>query len=349
MNQKEIDSRDKLKEEKPLVYKKVLQNKIAPIIQLQYDYRCNMKCSFCSIQKMQNKKRRSLNPIDVKNICNQADELGLYRIVITGGEPTIIKDLEEIVQAIDTKRFFINMDSNGYLLNEDKIKYLKKIGIDRIQLSIDNLYPEDHDSFRCIKGSHERCMKAVDYCINNNMGIFIQTVVTKQRLHSKEFIDFIEYFNNKGVMVFITFSKPVGLFENHLDEMINEDDLRFEEELEKIYNVCTHLTPGYGANLERHCVAAKNIFSITAYGDCIPCPYFYCSFGNLFEESLETILNRMQSLKFFRKPNCPIAMDKNLATKLYNKELPVNYKEIFNESDFTMKRQKESPMSSALG
>ena len=103
----------------------------------------------CAIKSYQQnaKGKRSLKIEDVKKLADQADALGLARFVISGGEPTTFSDLDELVAAIDPKRFFINSDSNGYLL-ADKAEHMKKIGIDRIQLSIDSLNPDEHDEFR---------------------------------------------------------------------------------------------------------------------------------------------------------------------------------------------------------
>jgi len=340
VNQKELNNRNKLKEEKPLVYEKIIKNKIAPIIQLQYNYICNFKCQHCSIDKVKQKKdRRSLVPDDIKNIFEQADKLDMARVTITGGEPLAFKDLDQVVEAINPQKFYINCDSNGWLINEESAKHLKDIGIDRIQLSLDSLNKEEHDSFRQAKGSADRVLKAVDTIQNSGLGLFMQTVVTKNRLYSIEFINYLNYFNRRGVGVFVTFAKPVGAWEGCFNDLIDRKDLEYLEELEKNYNVFSHLTPAYGVNEERNCVAGRNIFSITQYGDVLPCPYFYCSMGNLFEESLETIHNRCLKIKAFNKDTCLLAedkefIDKYLVKKIYGKDLPVNYTNVFTEDDF---------------
>ncbi|WP_035767612.1 radical SAM/SPASM domain-containing protein [Butyrivibrio sp. NC2002] len=345
---KEQASRNYLKERKPKVFEKVSRftekykkGESIALIQLQYRYGCNMLCEHCSIEAYQKnaKGKKSLTPNDVKKLADQADEMGLARFVISGGEPTTFPDLDELVEAIGPDRFYINSDTNGYLLAE-KVQHMKDIGIDRIQLSIDSLNPEEHDSFRKKPGAWQHAMEGMEECLKIGMPLFIQTVVTRQRLHSTEFIDFVEFFNNKGITVFITFAKPVGAYEGQFDSMIDEKDLQYERELEKKYKLCTHLTPGYGLNMG--CIGVKDFISVTQYGDVQPCPYFHCSIGNVFDTPLKDIIQNGLKIKYFGEhyDECFLAQDvewvkKYVAAKIYGKPVPVPFEEVFSEDDWT--------------
>ena len=349
LTEKENSARNYLKEKKPLVYEKVSRftekynrGESIALIQLQYRYMCNMLCEHCSIEAYQKNsaRKRSLTPNDVKKLADQADALGLARFVISGGEPTTFPDLDELVAAIGPERFYINSDSNGYLLAE-KAQHMKDIGIDRIQLSVDSLDPEEHDKFRGKPGAWQHAMEGIEECKRIGLPLYIQTLVTKQRLHSQEFLDFVEHFNKMGLGVFITFAKPVGAFAGHYESMIDEKDLAYERELEKKYHLFTHLTPGYG--LHMGCVGVKGFVSVTQYGDVQPCPYFHCSLGNIFETPLKEILNRGLSIKYFGEfyDECFLAEDvewvkKYVAGPIYGKPVPVPYTEVFAEEDRTI-------------
>ena len=71
------------------------------------------------------------------------------------------------------------------------------------------------------------------------LNIFIQTVVTKQRLHSEEFIKFLKYFNGKGIGVFVTYAKPVGAWENDFSGLVDKKDMLYMKKLEKKIIVVT--------------------------------------------------------------------------------------------------------------
>lgn len=353
LSAKEQESRNILKEKKPYVYEKIIKStdKLArgesnAIIQLQYNYACNLKCQHCAIKGFQGpngKKSRRMTPEDVHNIAVQADELGLSRFVITGGEPLCFQDLDEIVKAINPEKFYINCDSNGWLLDEEKARHLKAIGVDRIQLSIDCLDAKEHDDFRGQKGSHERCMRAVDACIKTGLDIYIQTVVTKERLYADEFIEFVEFFNNKGIGVYASYAKPVGAWAGHFENLIDKNDLKYMRELEKKYKIFNHLTPGYGVDLG--CIAVKGMISITQYGDVMPCPFMHIALGNIFEQPLKDIINTGLNIKYFGEhvDTCLMAEDigflkKYIEPNVYNKQIPVPYQNVFTENDKTQKR-----------
>lgn len=345
--------REQLQKEKPRAFEKIMnykekveKNESIAILQFQYDYTCNFKCEHCAVLGFQGRKDgRCFTIADVKELARQADEMGLAHIVITGGEPLVFPDFDEIVKAIDPAKFYITSDTNGWLLDETKAKHLKEIGLDKIQLSLDSLDAEEHDSFRHRPGSHERAMRAVDACLNAGLNIIISTVVTKPRVRSQEFIDFLEFFQNKGVGVFVTYAKPVGAWAGHFEMLIDKDDMNYMRELEKKYNVFTHLTPSYGMDLG--CIAVKRMVSITKYGDVMPCPYIHTSLGNFFETPLKEIIETGMNIKYFGEhvDTCLAAEDRDfiqnyMAKKLYVKDLPVAWEAVFSEADLIDKSKK---------
>lgn len=343
----ETANRNRLQREKPLVYEKVRRinelldaGKSAAIIQLQYNYACNVHCEHCSIKPFQGRKNaRSLTPEDVKDLFRQADAMGLSRVTITGGEPLVFPDLDELVAAIDPRKFYINCDTNGMLLTSPVARHLKSIGVDRVQLSVDSLDPAVHDAFRGKEGLHAKAMRGIRAAWEHGLSIFIQTVVTKQRLYSVEFTDFLRYFNDMGIGVFVSYAKPVGAWAGNFDVLIDRNDMRYMETLEKEFKVFTHLTKAYGTDMG--CISVKGMFSVTQYGDVLPCPYIHTSIGNIFEEPLQTIIDRGLNIKFFGGyiDTCLIAEDrpfieKYVAGRIYGKPLPVPWQEVFTDEDF---------------
>ena len=350
LNSVEQSRRNYLKEQKPRVYEKVMnfeekvkRGESIAIIQFQYDYTCNLRCQHCSVKRFQGKKEgRTFTLDDVRDFCRQADELGLANFVITGGEPLVFPDFDKLVEAIDPSRLYFVSDSNGWLLDDEKARHLKSIGVDKIQLSLDSLDAQEHDDFRRRAGSHERAMRAIDACQKAGLNIILSTVVTHQRIHSEEFIEYLEFAKSKGVGTFVTYAKPVGSWEGKFDMLVTKEDMDYMRNvLEKKYDVFTHLTPSYGLDLG--CIAMKRMISVTKYGDVMPCPYIHVSIGNVFEEPLKDIIDRGMNIKWFGKHvnTCLIAESRPFIDKYivptYSKELPVPMDEIFTENDMIRK------------
>lgn len=347
MKQSENEKRNQLKQEKPYVFEKIMKfndkvknGESIAIIQFQYNYACNFRCEHCSVKRFQGKTdKRCFTIADVAELSRQADEMGLAHMVITGGEPLIFQDFDELVAAIDPQKFYVTSDTNGWLLDDARGRHLKQIGVDKIQLSLDSLDPKEHDDFRRRPGSHERALRAIEAAKKAGLNIIVQTVVTKQRVRSQEFLDFLRFLNDKGVGVFVTYAKPVGAWEGHYEALVDRSDMDYMRELEKKYNVFTHLTPSYGLDLG--CIGVKRMISITQYGDVMPCPYIHVSLGNFFEEPLRDIVERGLNIRHFGQycDTCWIAQDRDfinkyVAGRIYGKPLPVPYKEVFTEEDF---------------
>lgn len=350
LRQVEIDKRNQLLREKPYVHAKIMRydekvqrGESIAIIQFQYDYTCNFRCEHCSIKRFQGEAgKRAFTLDDVRNLSRQADEMGLAHFVITGGEPLVFPDFDALVAAIDPRKFYITSDTNGWHLDAAKARHLKEIGIDKIQLSLDSLDPVEHDAFRRKEGSHARALRAIDAALEAGLNIIIQTVVSRQRLRSREFRDFLEFGKTRGIGIFVTFAKPVGAWEGHFDALVDRDDMNYLRELERHYNVFTHLTPAYGLDLG--CIAVKRMISITKYGDVLPCPYLHTSLGNVFTEPLKEIIARGMNIKYFGEyvDTCLVAedrafIDRFIVKGIYGKPLPVPCGELFGDEDLLRK------------
>lgn len=74
---------------------------------------------------------------------DQLAALGTTVITLTGGEPLLHPDLEQIIQRIRHHGIIAITVTNGYLLTPERIKKLNRAGLDRMQISVDNVKPDD--------------------------------------------------------------------------------------------------------------------------------------------------------------------------------------------------------------
>ena len=127
-----------------------------PYIRLSITDVCNFKCGYClpngyQIDKSDN--RTFLNIKEIERLTKALSELGVCKIRLTGGEPTIRKDFFDILKVIKKhsgiKKTVIT--TNGYHLNQN-IEKIKQSGLDGINISIDSL---NRKTFKDITG-HDR-------------------------------------------------------------------------------------------------------------------------------------------------------------------------------------------------
>src|SRR3954452_24689739 len=102
--------------------------------------RCNLACTYC------NEFDKHSPPVPTDEMLRRIDklgELGTSIITFSGGEPTLHPDLDILIRRVRKNRAIATLITNGYLLTPDRIKRLNAAGLDYLQISIDNVQPDD--------------------------------------------------------------------------------------------------------------------------------------------------------------------------------------------------------------
>ena len=102
--------------------------------------RCNLSCAYC------NEYDNFSKPLPLEVMFRRLDRLarlGTSIITISGGEPLLHPQLEDIIRHIRTRGMIAGMITNGYLLTRARIESLNDAGLEHLQISIDNVMPDD--------------------------------------------------------------------------------------------------------------------------------------------------------------------------------------------------------------
>ena len=102
--------------------------------------RCNLACEYC------NEFDDFSKPVPTETMFRRIDklaELGTSVITISGGEPLLHPDLDDIIGRIRMRGMVAGLITNGYLLVAERIQRLNRAGLEWLQISIDNVTPDD--------------------------------------------------------------------------------------------------------------------------------------------------------------------------------------------------------------
>ena len=102
--------------------------------------RCNLACAYC------NEFDDHSAPVATSDVLRRVDllaALGTGIVTLSGGEPLLHPALDEIVVQIRRRGMIATLITNGYLLSVDRIRRLNHAGLDHLQISIDNVMPDD--------------------------------------------------------------------------------------------------------------------------------------------------------------------------------------------------------------
>jgi MoaA/NifB/PqqE/SkfB family radical SAM enzyme len=102
--------------------------------------RCNLACTYC------NEFDAFSPPVPLSEMQRRVDllaALGTTIVTISGGEPMLHPDLDEIIRHIRSRGAIATLITNGYLLTPERIRRLNRAGLDYLQISIDNVLPDE--------------------------------------------------------------------------------------------------------------------------------------------------------------------------------------------------------------
>jgi MoaA/NifB/PqqE/SkfB family radical SAM enzyme len=102
--------------------------------------RCNLACTYC------NEFDDFSKPVATDLMLRRVDklaELGTSVVTISGGEPLLHPDLDAIIARMRQRRVVSGLITNGYLLTPDRIQRLNRAGLEWLQISIDNVNPDE--------------------------------------------------------------------------------------------------------------------------------------------------------------------------------------------------------------
>ncbi len=110
------------------------------LVQLTVTRRCNLACTYCSEYDAVSA------PVPAEALKGRIDRLsslGTAMITFTGGEPLLHPDLELLIAHARRRGMWVTMITNGYLLTKQRIENLNRARLDHLQISIDNVEPDE--------------------------------------------------------------------------------------------------------------------------------------------------------------------------------------------------------------
>lgn len=182
-------------------------------------FACNNRCVFCA----QGEKRRDVGFIDPEEVVRRMHEA--WRpgsgLVLTGGEPTIRKDLVELVRVARKIGYApIQIQTNGRMLSyQALIDKLISAGVTELSPALHGPSAEVHDMLTGAEGAFEQTVRGIENSVRSPANVITNTVVVKQNLDVLE--DTIELLYELGVRhAQLALVHPVGTAAERYDEVV---------------------------------------------------------------------------------------------------------------------------------
>ena len=275
-------------------------------------YLCPLRCAYCSNPTNLAAHPDRLSTADWLRVFAQAAELGALQLNLSGGEPLLRRDLEELVAGASALDFYSNLITSGLPLERERLVRLKDAGLSSVQVSIQDSQPAESDRIAgrnsfAQKLEVARWVKELDLPLTLNVVLHRQNldriaeiVALAERLN----VDRLELANtqylawaleNRGALL------PSRAQLDSAREIAKAAKERLKGKMEVLF-----VLPDYYSDRPKACMSGwgKRYLLVTPDGLALPCHLAHTlpglQFDNVQQRSLEDIWQHSASFAAFR-------------------------------------------------
>lgn len=183
---------------------------------------CNLNCVFCS----RGDKQGSHPTKKLKKLLKKYKGDGYKKAILTGGEPLLNEDLEELIAYAFSIGFDVAIQTNGTLLTEEKARTFKKAGLDQMIFSIHSHIHKMEDELMNGKGVLEKQIEGLKMAHDAGLFTPVTTLILKQNY--KILPKFFEFMINEHPYVHhftLNFVDPIGRSEKNASVVPKFNDI----------------------------------------------------------------------------------------------------------------------------
>ncbi|MBW8011511.1 MAG: radical SAM protein [Chloroflexi bacterium] len=296
-------------------------NEFAPrLVSWNLTRQCNLQCSHCYLDaNARSSDRGELTTAEGMRFIDQlADYCPGAMLVLTGGEPLLRADLDDLISHSVSRGLLPVLGTNGTLLAEARVKKLVDTGLNAVGVSVDSLYSHKHDAFRGMPGAWDKTIAGIDKCREHGIAVQIHTTATAENHgHIPELISFAA---ERGAIAFHLFflvctgrgqemsDITPAQYETALKQLVLSQD-EYQGKMLVRARCAPHFKRLAFANNNDFatqavgCMAGKSYCRITPEGDITPCPYIPQTLGNLRTEDFTQIWENDIVFRQLRQPS----------------------------------------------
>jgi radical SAM protein with 4Fe4S-binding SPASM domain len=265
-------------------------------------YRCNESCIHCfnpgASHSASEKAHRKTSLLDKREWLAMLDELkilGVFRLLLTGGEVALHKEFFDILSCARERGFAVTVFTNGTVFNEDDLLRLAGLYPHRVELSIYSPTPEVHDKITRLPRSFEKTARAAQFLVARNVTVAVKMIVMAETI--KEVDDFKLLCESWNVEAQCDFNLSAGV-DGARDPLLN----LLPAPISLIAEAMRPSSPLYVGEpssprrfdwKERHsqvvCGAGRTTLSISPEGNISPCNSMPIFSGSVREEGIKQI------------------------------------------------------------
>jgi len=290
------------KKEKTLLYPRYHLSKLSHLVTclVELTNECPFSCIHCDITKVYREKENVLSKHELTQLFYTLRKLGVFKVVLTGGEPFAREDILPIIQEAIKNGLSVLLLTNGWLVTDVQVRQLALLP--RLQVSVSlHGFAEEHDAITGVPGSFERAINAIR--MFKKHGVTTRTMTSVMRMNYPCLDAFTKWLTEKEYLDYRLDPKILG------DDTIRSLRLT-DSELVQFY-VRHSILPRlflkwkyFGENVFLpdipNCSAGRTLISVSATGKVMPCLSLRTVLGDIRRTQLQDIWSSSELLLALR-------------------------------------------------
>ena len=257
------------------------------------------RCDFCCWHCYNAGRKEADVPFEtMQRVVAELQELGAVMVTLTGGEPLLREDLEAIAGLFDARTCVI-VGTTGAQLTRARANALRAAGVFAVGVSLDAAEAAEHDRLRGVPGAFAMALAALRTAGEAGLYPYVVSVATREFLARERFLPFMEFAREAGAReVHLLEPSATGRLAGRSDVLLSaaERSLMDSYQAEVAAREDLPILSSY-SYLESSgafgCGAGLTHLYIDGSGEVCPCQLVPVSFGNVAQEPLRAILDRM--------------------------------------------------------
>lgn len=295
-------------------------------------YQCQLNCPHCLTKLLVDENRPELSVQEIVDITVQLADLGAIFVNYTGGEPLLREELFDVIKITSRRRdILISVASNALAFSPEVAGRLARCGCDLVAFSMDSADPAKHNSSRGVDHAFDSLINAIDAAKSESLEVWLTTILTDENVEDGDFSAMVELSRQLGTTLTVNFMYPAGNWAGKRFQY-KENTLKVFRQAVRERSVRWEGSSNFGAE---GCPAGSEKIYITPYGDVFPCAVLQCTFGNVLQNSLADIYDKIVGVTYFdgHRIDCLAAMDQDFIDRYIDRMNLEPGRQIFPEAE----------------
>jgi len=273
------------------------------------EWHCNQKCVHCYAAGQEHSDEEELTTEEWKAVIDKCRAAGIPQITFTGGEPTMRKDLPELIKYA---RWFVSrLNTNGILLTKEYCEELRKAELDSVQITF---YSSDAEIHNRLVGAqqYENTVRGIDNALSAGLSLSVNTPLCTL---NRDYVKTLEFLHEKGVL-YVTCSglittgnaatgssESLQLTNEELERILRESvKYAHENGMEIAFTSPGWIDPEVFGELNissPSCGACLSNMAVTPGGNVVPCQSWLSDepLGNMLKDEWKDIWEKEECVK----------------------------------------------------